>query len=98
MTTPIITPFELKEYTIKQSKYPQVGQLPIRSILLAASGGGKTVLIQNMILEIYKGLFERVYIFSPSVHVDHTWEVVKDYLKKEIHKKDDEPELYYDHL
>jgi carboxylesterase type B len=97
MEKPDIKPIKLKEYGVKQSKYPQVGQLPIRSVLLAASGGGKTVLIQNMILDIYKGLFERVYIFSPSIHVDHTWEPVKEYLKHAINLKDDEPEIYYDH-
>jgi len=97
MSAPIIAPIKLKEYDVKQSRYPQVGKLPIRSVLLAASGGGKTVLIQNMIMDIYKGLFERVYIFSPSIHVDHTWISVKEYLKNAINLKEDEPEMYYDH-
>ena len=74
---PKIKPRHVKEYEVKQSKYPQVGKLPIRSILLAPSFSGKTVLIQNMILDIYKGLFQRIYIFSPSIEVDHTWEPVK---------------------
>ena len=94
---PDIKPIKTKDYDVKQSKYPQVGKLPVRSVLLAPSGAGKTILIQNMILDIYKGLFERVYIFSPSIHVDHTWEPVKEYLKHHIDPKSDEPELYYDH-
>ncbi len=80
--TPVISPIALKEYEVKQSKYNIVGKLPIRSILLAPSSSGKTVLIQNMILDIYKDLFERVYMFSPSVHIDHTWYHVKAYLDK----------------
>ncbi len=67
-TTPTINQIALKEYGVKQSKYNIVGKLPIRSIFLAPSSSGKTVLIQNMILDIYRDLFERVYIFSPSVH------------------------------
>ena len=63
MSKPIIIPRKFKEYQVKQSKYEQVGKLQIRSILLAASGGGKTILIQNMILDIYEGLFERIYIY-----------------------------------
>ena len=54
---PKIKPINVKQYEVKQSKDPQVGKLPIRSIFLAPSGAGKTVLIQNMILYIYKGLF-----------------------------------------
>ncbi len=93
--TPIISPIALKEYEVKQSKYNIVGKLPIRCILLAPSSSGKTVLIQNMILDIHRDLFERVYIFSPSVHIDHTWYLVKAYLDK-MSLKDDEPTLYYD--
>ena len=80
--TPTINPISLKEYEAKQSEYNIVGRLPIRSILLAPSSSGKTVLAQNMILDIHKDLFERVYIFSPSVHIDHTWYPVKAYLNK----------------
>lgn len=94
--TPTISPIALKEYEVKQSKYNIVGKLPIRSILLAPSSSGKTVLIQNMILDIYKDLFERVYIFSPSVHIDHTWYPVKAYLDKKMKLNNDEPKLYYD--
>ena len=35
-------------------------------------------------MDIYDKCFERVYIFSPSVHVDQTWVPVKEYHKKEI--------------
>ena len=94
---PVITPIKVKEYEVKQSKYHQCGKLPVRSILLGPSHSGKGVLLQNMILDIYKNCFERIYIFSPSIHVDHTWEPVKEYIKKTMPSKDDEPECYYDH-
>eukprot|EP00746_Dinoflagellata_sp_MGD_P156744 gnl/MRDRNA2_/MRDRNA2_85952_c1_seq1.p1 gnl/MRDRNA2_/MRDRNA2_85952_c1~~gnl/MRDRNA2_/MRDRNA2_85952_c1_seq1.p1 ORF type:complete len:254 (-),score=-1.42 gnl/MRDRNA2_/MRDRNA2_85952_c1_seq1:35-796(-) len=93
---PKIEPIKVKQYEVKQSKYPQCGKLPVRSILLAPSGGGKGVLLQNMILDIYKNCFERVYIFSPSINVDMTWEPVKEYLTKHVNLKDDEPGLYYE--
>ena len=37
-----------------------------------------------MILDIYRGRFNRIYIFSPSVDIDHTWRPVKDDIAKEI--------------
>jgi len=93
---PTIEPIKTRQYEVKQSKYPQVGRLPIRSILLAPSGSGKTVLLQNMILDIYKGCFERIYIFSPSVKIDSTWEPVRKYLNETINLTEDEPPLFYD--
>ena len=68
----------------------------MRGILLAPSGGGKGVLLQNMVLDIYRDCFERVYIFSSSIHVDHTWLPVKEYLDNKINLSEDEPPLYYD--
>ena len=64
MTSPTVTPLSVREFEVRQSKYDVVGKLPIRSVLLSPSGGGKTVLIVNMIMDIYKGLFERIYIFK----------------------------------
>ena len=51
-------------------------------ILLAPSGIGKTVLLSNLILNVYLDCFEILYMFSPSVHDDLTWQAVKDYQEK----------------
>jgi len=93
---PIIKPIKVKEFEFKQSKYKQCGALPVRSIILGPSQSGKGVLLQNMILDIYRGCFERIYIFSPSINVDHTWQPVKKYISETIHKTDEEPNFYYD--
>ena len=72
-----IKPIDLKEYCCKQSKHSRVPTVPIRAILLAPSGSGKTVLLSNLILNIYRGCFERIFVFSPSIDLDKTWEPVK---------------------
>ena len=78
MSTPKIEPINIKEYTVKQSKNESVGKLPIRSIILGPSGSGRTVLLQNMILDIYKDCFNRIYIFSPSTDVGSSWIPVRN--------------------
>ncbi len=94
----IIKPIKVTEYTCKQSKHSVVPKLPLRGILLAPSGSGKTVLLSNMMLNIYRGCFERIYIFSPSVNVDQTWQAVKDYQEKVLGVKETESDpLYFDH-
>ena len=96
---PKVKPIFTKEFEVKQSKYDTVaGKLPIRSIILGPSGSGKTVLLQSMILDIYRACFSRIYIFSPSINVDYTWKSVKKYISEEmkvVHS--DEEQIYFDH-
>ena len=96
---PKIIPVNMKDYTVKQSRYDMVPRLPCRSLLLAPSGGGKTVLLQRMILDIYKGAFNRIYIFSPSINVDYTWQPVKKYIEEEMKVfESDKEKIYLDNF
>ena len=92
---PQIKPVKLKEFETKQSRYKMVGKLPTRSLLVGPSGSGKGILLSNMILDIYKDCFSRIFIFSPSIHVDHTWIPVKEYIRKELKVEDTEEEPIY---
>ena len=94
--TPTIKPIQLKEYNCKQSKYSDVvPKLPMRSMLVGPSSSGKTVLLSNMILDIYRDCFSRIYIWSPSINVDSTWKPVKDYIQDHI-KPNDREKIYFD--
>ena len=95
-TIPVVEPIKLKEYEIKQSKYQMVAKLPMRSVLLGPSGSGKTVLLVSMILDIYRDCFARIYIWSPSVFVDQSWEPVKKYIDKDLKINSDKEKIYFD--
>ena len=56
---PDIKPIAVKQYQVAQSKYEQAQKLPVRGIILGPSGSGKDIVLQNMILDIYKDCFER---------------------------------------
>ena len=58
-------------------------KLPFRSIVVSASQGGKGILIQNLVLKIYHGWFERIYIVSPTAYIDEAFREVKKYIEKE---------------
>ena len=91
MTTPSLTPIQLKKHTCKQGYYGDiVPKLPMISMLVGPSGPCKTVLLTNMILDIYKGCFSRVCIWSPSIKVDSTWGPVKDYIRDHTKPNDRE--------
>ena len=85
------------QYCTKQSKHQNVPQLPTRMICVAPSGSGKTVLLIPLILDIYPHCYERIYIFSPTVHVDRQWDAVKKFQKSSLKVDDQKEELYFDH-
>ena len=86
VAVPKIEPINVKQYEFKQSPYPQADKLPFRSIIVSASQGGKGILIQNLILKIYRGCFERIWIVSPTAHIDETYKEVIKYIQKELYK------------
>ena len=65
------------------------------SMLVGPSGSGITVLLTNMILDMYRGCFSIIYIWSPSITIDNTWKPVKDYIRDHI-KPNDRDKCYVD--
>ena len=61
---PIVEPIDIPKYNSDNSKYEVMPSLPARMLSVASSTGRKTVLIQSLVLKIYNGSFERIYIFS----------------------------------
>ena len=92
---PTIEPINVRQFDFKQSKYEQADKLPFRSIVVSASQGGKGILIQNLILKIYRGCFERIYIVSPTAHIDEAYREVIHYIETELGvNKENEPFLF----
>ena len=46
---------------------------------LAPSGMGKTTTLIAMLLGPYRGVFNQIHVFSPSVDLDHAWVPVKQF-------------------
>ena len=96
MVVAAIKPAKTKEYTCKQSRYAHVPELPMRAVAYGPSGSGKSVLLQQLILDVYKGCFERIYIWSQSINLDHVWDPVKRYVKKELKVNTKEEKCFFD--
>ena len=84
LEVPKIEPIDEKVFTFNQSKYDMAPKLPFRTLVVGASAGGKTVLISNLLLNIYRNSFERIFVFSPSILIDQNWEAVRKYIKKDL--------------
>jgi GTPase SAR1 family protein len=86
-----LKPVATIEYHSPQAKWEFAPPIPVRAVVAGPSGCGKTSLTVQMLTQLFvnKGsVFEKVYVFSPSIFVDPAW--------LPIFVKDDE-QLYYDH-
>jgi hypothetical protein len=96
MPAAVIKLHKTEEWTTKGSKYEHLPPTPMRGLLYSPSGNGKTVLLVDMILRLYRGAFERIYVFSPSVHIDSTWVPVKDYIENDLKIDGDKEPFFFD--
>ena len=94
MAAPTIKPIDTAKCECNQSNYAFCPELPMRAMLCGPSGWGKGVVLQKMIVDVFRGCFSRVYIFSPSIDIDKTWEPVNKYIKAEI-KPDPAEEIFF---
>ena len=81
--------FPTAEYTSKQPRDPIVPRVPCTGIFLGPSKSGKTVALISAILDQYmtgggQSVFERIYIFSPSIEIDDAWKPVKGFIEQHM--------------
>ena len=80
----------------KQSSHGHLPKLPARGIFIAPSQIFKTVCMIDLILRQYRGCFERIYVFSPSVDIDSAWGPVKEYVRVQLGVRDNEQCFFHE--
>jgi hypothetical protein len=85
------------KYTCRQPTSEGVPKLPARAIIVGPGGFGKTIILVNLLTrpEAWRGLFERIYVVSPTIHLDRSWDVLKDY-QKNVMKVNPKEQTYWD--
>lgn len=76
-------PLNIVGFDDRSQKHPPGVQLPewmpmheFFMLIVAPAGSGKTTLILNLLLRIYKYYFHRIIVFSPTIHNDQKWKHV----------------------
>ena len=96
-----IVPAKVEEYPTLQSDHEHLPRTPLRCYIYGPSGSGKTVLLENLITRLYrkgdKSCWTRVFVFSPTVHVDPLWKSVKRFAYNELGTQPDQP-CFFDHF
>ena len=82
---------KIPEFIMKQSAHSHLPRLPARFIACGPSASGKSVLLVDMLLRLYRGCFARIYVFSPSCGgLDKTWDPLIKYCENELGCKKEE--------
>ena len=86
MSVPHIAPAKgMRSFEFKQSRYKHLeGMNVLRSLVVGSSGSGKGILMQSLILDVFDGCFERVFLFSKTAKNDHTWEPVLKMIRTKL--------------
>ena len=81
--------FPTPHFEVKQPRDPIVPRVPCTGMLLGPSKSGKTVALISMLLEQYRtasgeSVWERLFCFSPSIHIDDAWKPVIKFIEEEM--------------
>ena len=74
----------VRKFHSKQSVHEHMPEVPFRLIALGNSGSGKTLTLQNMLLNHYKGIYSAIFLWSPTARLDMGWEPVFKYMAREL--------------
>ena len=80
-----ISPAQAIHWDAKGSRFGHMPKPPLRWLIAGPSGAGKGVTMQNLLLNHYRGAFERIYCFSPTALIDtSTWGPVRKYIQDKM--------------
>jgi hypothetical protein len=77
----------IPEYFVSQSPSEIMPRLPgANALIVGPSRAGKSTAMASMILDKdkYRGVFSRIFLWTPSIDVDDSWEPVKRYIREEL--------------
>jgi hypothetical protein len=55
--------------------------LPTSFVLVAPTASGKSVVLLSLLLKFYRGMFDRIWVFSPSIFLDPQYKPLRKYLE-----------------
>ena len=82
-----------------ENRKAKLGALPdlnLRWAFVGTSGSGKGVAMLDLLLRHYRGVFDRIYLFSKSSTIDKNWDPLRKYVEKELGVNQQEEQTFFD--
>ena len=87
---------DIEDAEMTQSRYPTLPRLPVRALLVGPSASGKTQTSIWALIEGFKGLFDRVFIFCKTADCDSAWAPLIPHIRNEMKVPPSERVLWTD--
>ena len=81
---PIVKPVPSGEWPHEQSRFAHMPKVPYRMLVSGKSASGKGVLTVNLVTNFYRNVFEQVFVFASTAHVDNTWQTIAHYAARNL--------------
>ena len=82
-SAPPVTPMKQDKTEYVQSPF-DLPRIPMRLQAVGRSNSGKSTLISSIIQHQYKGVWEKIYIFSSTVNVDPMWKALTEHIQETL--------------
>ena len=82
-----------------ENRRAKLGTLPdlnLRWAFVGTSGSGKGVAMLDLLLRHYRGVFDRIYLFSKSSTIDKNWDPLRRYVEKDLGVIQEEEKTFFD--
>jgi len=82
-----------------ENRRAKLGALPdlnLRWAFVGTSGSGKGVAMLDLLLRHYRGVFDRIYLYSKSSTIDKNWDPLRRYVEKDLGVIQEEEKTFFD--
>ena len=84
------------EFENRRAKLGVLPDLNLRWAFVGTSGSGKGVAMLDLLLRHYRGVFDRIYLYSKSSTIDKNWDPLRRYVEKELGVNQQEEQTFFD--
>ena len=80
----------------RKASFAHLPDLNLRFAFVGTSGSGKGVAMLDLLVRHYRGVFDRVYLYSESATIDRNWDPLRKYVEKELGVDQKEEKTFFD--
>ena len=80
----------------RKANFAHLPDLNLRFAFVGTSGSGKGVAMLDLLLRHYRGVFDRIYLYSKSATIDRNWDPLRKYVEKTLGVDQKEEKTFFD--
>jgi len=80
----------------RRANFENLPDLNLRWAFVGTSGSGKGVVMLDLLLRHYRGVFDRIYLYSKSSTIDKNWDPLKKYVERTLGVDQQKEKTFFD--